>query len=55
MKYDLLLRYYASRPSLHGGGKALLLRWDPQQELVVADDEANRLLDRPRRKGWELP
>jgi predicted dehydrogenase len=31
------------------------LHWDPQQEQFVGDEEANRLLDRPRRKGWELP
>ncbi len=31
------------------------LHWDPEQETFVGDDEANRLLDRPRRKGWELP
>jgi predicted dehydrogenase len=31
------------------------LRWDPEQEIFPGDDEANALLDRPRRKGWELP
>ncbi len=31
------------------------LRWDPKRETFVGDDEANRLLDRPRRKGYELP
>jgi predicted dehydrogenase len=31
------------------------LHWDPERETFVGDDEANRLLDRPRRKGWELP
>jgi hypothetical protein len=31
------------------------LKWDPQQELFRDDAEANSLLDRPRRKGWELP
>ncbi|MEX0586287.1 MAG: Gfo/Idh/MocA family oxidoreductase [Pirellulales bacterium] len=31
------------------------LRWDPAREQFVGDDEANRLLDRPRRKGFELP
>jgi hypothetical protein len=31
------------------------LRWDPEREQVVDDPEANALLDRPRRKGWELP
>jgi predicted dehydrogenase len=31
------------------------LRWDPKAERFVGDDQANRLLDRPRRKGYELP
>jgi len=31
------------------------LRWDPDKELFVGDEEANTYLDRPRRKGWELP
>jgi predicted dehydrogenase len=31
------------------------LRWDPQAEQFVGDAEANRLLSRPRRKGYELP
>jgi predicted dehydrogenase len=31
------------------------LRWDPQREAVLGDDEANRLLDRPRRTGFEFP
>ena len=31
------------------------LKWDPEAETVPGDDEANALLDRPRRKGWELP
>jgi predicted dehydrogenase len=31
------------------------VRWDPQQERFVDDEEANRLLSRPRRKGYELP
>jgi predicted dehydrogenase len=31
------------------------LRWDPEQELFPGDDEANQLLSRPRRPGWELP
>jgi hypothetical protein len=30
------------------------LRWDPQKETFVDDDEANSHLDRPRRKGFEL-
>ena len=31
------------------------IRWDPVKEQIVDDPEANALLDRPRRKGWELP
>ncbi|MBI1897517.1 MAG: Gfo/Idh/MocA family oxidoreductase [Acidobacteria bacterium] len=31
------------------------LRWDPNAEKCTGDEEANRLLSRPRRKGYELP
>lgn len=31
------------------------LKWDPQKETFIGDDEANTYLDRPRRKGYELP
>jgi predicted dehydrogenase len=31
------------------------LRWDPETEKFVGDDEANCYLDRPKRKGYELP
>ena len=31
------------------------LKWDPKQEKFVGDDEANTYLDRPRRKGYEMP
>jgi predicted dehydrogenase len=31
------------------------LKWDPSTERFVDDDQANRLLDRPRRRGYELP
>ena len=30
------------------------LTWDPAAEKFSGDDEANQLLDRPRRKGYEL-
>jgi hypothetical protein len=30
------------------------LRWDPEVEGFVNDDEANRLLDRPMRAPWRL-
>jgi predicted dehydrogenase len=31
------------------------LRWDAKREQFIDDDEANTHLDRPRRKGFELP
>jgi predicted dehydrogenase len=31
------------------------LKWDPVAERFTNCDEANKLLDRPRRKGFELP
>lgn len=31
------------------------LHWDPQKERFTGDDEANRLLARQRRTGYELP
>jgi hypothetical protein len=31
------------------------LRWDPDAERFVGDEDANRYLDRPRRNGFELP
>lgn len=31
------------------------LRWDPDKELFVNDPEADKLLSRERRKGFELP
>ncbi len=31
------------------------LHWDPEKELFPGDEEANSYLDRPRRKGYELP
>ena len=31
------------------------LRWDPEEEVFPGDDEANRYLDYPKRKGYELP
>ena len=31
------------------------LQWDPDQEQFVGDDEANQLLCRSQRKGFEIP
>jgi hypothetical protein len=31
------------------------LKWDPAVERFTNCPEANKLLDRERRKGWELP
>jgi len=31
------------------------LRWNPNKEKFVGDDQANALRSRPRRKGYELP
>jgi hypothetical protein len=31
------------------------LKWDPVKEQFIGDDEANKLVERPRRKGYELP
>jgi predicted dehydrogenase len=31
------------------------LKWDPVKEVFPGDDQANKLLTRPRRKGYELP
>jgi len=30
------------------------LRWDPAREQFIGDDEANRLVDRPKRAPWRL-
>jgi predicted dehydrogenase len=42
----------------HLGNIAMLLKrklqWDPEKEQFVDDDQANRLLDRPRRAPWTI-
>ena len=30
------------------------LRWDPEKEVFIGDTQADALLSRPRRKGYEL-
>jgi len=31
------------------------IQWDPEKQTVVGDSTALRMMDRPRRKGYELP
>jgi hypothetical protein len=31
------------------------LKWDPDKEVFIGDDEANTYLSREPRKGYELP
>ena len=42
----------------HLGNAAIRLdravRWDPVAERVVGDNEAEVMLDRPRRAGWDV-
>jgi hypothetical protein len=30
------------------------IRWDPETELFMNDAEANKMLTRPQRKGYEI-
>jgi predicted dehydrogenase len=42
----------------HLGNIAMMLKrklqWDPEKELFVNDNQANRMLDRPRRSPWHI-
>ena len=31
------------------------LQWDPQNEQFIGDEEANQLLERPQRAGYQIP
>lgn len=39
----------------HVGLVGVPLKWDPAAERFTNNDDANALLSRPRRAGWELP
>ena len=30
------------------------IRWDPAREEIIGDDEASRLLGRPKREPWRV-
>jgi hypothetical protein len=30
------------------------LKWDPDKEVIVGDDEASKMLSRPYRNGWKM-
>ena len=38
------IAYWLNRP----------LKWDSEKEEIIGDPEANRWLDRPKRKAWSL-
>ena len=49
----------AAKVLAEGGANVVMLeagpKWDPVAETFPDDAEASKLLDRPRRKGYELP
>lgn len=50
--------HHRALTSCHLSNLAMLLqrklRWDPEQEVFIGDSQANALLSRPRRKGYEI-
>jgi predicted dehydrogenase len=50
--------HHRALSSCHMANLAMLLkrklRWDPDKEVFVGDSQANALLSRPRRKGYEI-
>ena len=55
---DVEVTHYSTNTTHLGNISYLLgrkLTWDAEAEQFVGDDEANRLLSRPYRTGYELP
>jgi hypothetical protein len=47
---DIIERHNNSEITIQGRK----ITWDPENEQVVGDDEANAMLSRPQRKGYEI-
>jgi nitrous oxide reductase len=45
---------YAAGARANPGPNDTIIRWDGAKEQVIGDDEANALVTKPYRKGWEL-